>query len=290
MIEQCMQKLSARIAFRCDGCGTLFPFVSGEIMAVLRGGRSKHTRLNKENGFSVSLYDLAQGVHPLSAMEIEGYECIILTDGEADEGTIEVQDLPVSADILYTPIQRDPAGSLRVRKMIRTESGCLSEPDEGERFRVSVSGCGVTQDVPAECGKSFQRAGVNLCRAVIGSANARKTGMPRYELADGTVLIGGIYRTDGSSGADVIVSYTNNGKLETPEYVEDDQGCLVQPDGSCYAVRVHSFAFQENFMLNEQNDYCIALGLNSPRDDIRESEGENVLYSVDQANGRAAPE
>ena len=39
MIEQRTQEPSVRIrAFRCDGCGTLFPFVSGEIMAVLRGG------------------------------------------------------------------------------------------------------------------------------------------------------------------------------------------------------------------------------------------------------------
>ena len=165
MIEQRTQEPSVRIrAFRCDGCGTLFPFVSGEIMAVLRGGEeSIRLRLNKENGFSVSLYDLAQGVYSLSAMEIEGYDCIILTDGEADEGTIEVQDLPVSADILYTPIQRDPAGSLRVRKMIRTESGCLSEPDEGERFRVSVSGCGVTHTFLLNAENHFSVQLADLC-------------------------------------------------------------------------------------------------------------------------------
>ena len=44
MIEQRTQEPSVRIrAFRCDGCGTLFPFVSGEIMAVLRGGGGEHT-------------------------------------------------------------------------------------------------------------------------------------------------------------------------------------------------------------------------------------------------------
>lgn len=165
MIEQRTQEPSVRIrAFRCDGCGTLFPFVSGEIIAVLRGGEeSIRLRLNKENEFSVSLYDLAQGVYSLSAMEIEGYECIILTDGEADEGIIEVQDMPVSADILYSPIQRDPAGSLRVRKMIRTESGCLSEPDEGERFRVSVSGCGVTHTFLLNAENHFSVQLADLC-------------------------------------------------------------------------------------------------------------------------------
>ena len=288
MIEQRTQEPSVRIrAFRCDGCGTLFPFVSGEIMAVLRGGEeSIRLRLNKENGFSVSLYDLAQGVYSLSAMEIEGYDCIILTDGEADEGTIEVQDLPVSADILYTPIQRDPAGSLRVRKMIRTESGCLSEPDEGERFRVSVSGCGVTHTFLLNAENHFSVQLADLCPGCYRVSECEEDGYATsYELADGTVLIGGLIELDGSSGAEVIIvnEQRNNGKLQICKYVEDDQGCLVEPDGPCYAVRVHSFAFQETFMLNEQNDYCIALDqLPKGCYDIRESEGENVLYSVDQ--------
>ena len=51
-----------------------------------------------------------------------------------------------------------------MRKMIRTERGCLSEPDEGERFRVSVSGCGVTHTFLLNAENHFQRAQLaDLC-------------------------------------------------------------------------------------------------------------------------------
>ena len=288
LIEQRSTAPAVRVrALRSDGNGTCFPFKGEEITAILRGNtETMQLRLTEENGFSVSLYDLSEGTYSLSAVTMEGCEYVILTDGEENGGIIEVQGEQVKADIVYFPVRSDPAGSLRIRKMIRTERGCLIEPDEGERFCVCVCGCGVTHTFLLNAENHFTAQLADLCPGCYQISEQKGTGYAtEYVLADGTILIDGMLELDGCRGADVIVinEQRNNGKLQICKYVEDEQGCLSAPSGSCYAVRVHSFAFQETFMLNAKNDYCIALDqLPKGCYDIRESEGENVLYSVDQ--------
>ena len=123
LIEQRSTAPAVRVrALRSDGNGTCFPFKGEEITAILRGNtETMQLRLTEENGFSVSLYDLSEGTYSLSAVTMEGCEYVILTDGEENGGIIEVQGEQVKADIVYFPVRSDPAGSLRIRKMIRTE-------------------------------------------------------------------------------------------------------------------------------------------------------------------------
>ena len=63
-------------------------------------------------------------------------------------------------------------------------------------------------------------------------------------------------------GADVILinEAKNRRKLQICKYEEDACGNLTAPQGdACFAVRLHSFAYQEILMLKAENDYCVAL-------------------------------
>ena len=106
------------------------------------------------------------------------------------------------------------------------------------------------------------------------------------QFSDGTPVLDGCIEIGPCKGADILLvnETKRNGKLQICKYEEDENGNLTRPSNhACFAIRLHSFAYQEILMLKEENAYCVLLqDLAKGCYDIREVEGEHVLYSVDQ--------
>lgn len=246
--------------------------------------------LNEMNDFSSQFFDLPLGTYTITAHQACGYKVLYEVDGETCSECVfdlENNGLNLNIDIIYQREDMISRPSLRIRKLIKGESGCLMPPESSQSFSVSVCGCQSTHSFYLSSENCFCAELACLCPGIYQIEEQDNPDyLVSYQLSDGTPLIDGRVIVDGCEGLElwIINEHKNSGKLQICKYVEDENGNLTSPQaGECFAVRLHSFAYQEVLMLKEENDYCVALEqLPKGCYDIREVQGYHVLYSVDQ--------
>ncbi len=255
---------------------------------VQGNGFSQTINLNEMNDFSMMLYDLEEGVYQLAAHAANGYTILYEIDGETStEGIVEVGAGCRCIHILYQSNQAFHRPSFRIRKMVKGEGGCLLKPKDDDCFIVAIRGCGTTHSFYLTKENRFCVELADLCPGTYQIEEIDAEGyVSHLQYANGELIINGCVEICPCQGTDVLLvnEVKNNGKLQICKYEEDAQGNLIKPQGNaCYAIRLHSFAYQEIIMLKEDNDYCVFLQqLAKGCYDIREVGGEHVLYSVDQ--------
>lgn len=256
---------------------------------VSGSGFTQTLNLNEMNDFTMRLYDLGAGYYTVQSHSAPGYTIVYEIDGEAfEEGEVEVvEGVCRSVNILYQRNDVQSRRSLRVQKRIRGEGGCLMTPRQEDHFVITISGCGSTHSFYLSNENHFCVELADLCPGVYRIEEQETQGyVSSYQLASGEAILDGCVEITACAGADVwiINEAKNSGNLQICKYEEDAYGNLVKPQNdACFAVRLHSFAYQEILMLKAENDYCVALQqLPKGCYDIREVGGEQVLYSVDQ--------
>lgn len=244
--------------------------------------------LNEMNDFAIVLYDLTPGMYTIKAHDANGYTILYEVDGEANlSGDVAIQDECVQVDILYQKNSTFFRPSFRIRKRIKTEGGTLTMPKEADCFVVNVAGCGTAYSFYLTKENHFCAELADLCP---GCYQIKELDTKEYtstiQFSDGTPVLDGCIEIGPCKGADILLvnETKRNGKLQICKYEEDENGNLTRPSNhACFAIRLHSFAYQEILMLKEENAYCVLLqDLAKGCYDIREVEGEHVLYSVDQ--------
>lgn len=285
--------LRIRVFVMEDDCVLTTPSDCYFPIEVSGNGLVQTLNLNEMNDFSAVLYDLSEGTYTVRAHTAENYTTLYEVDGEVqDSGVVEIlENTSHSVDILYQNDASRQRRSLRVRKRIRKEGGCLMMPGEGDQFVLTISGCGSCHSFYLSKDNQFCVELADLCPGCYQIEESDAEGyVSSLQHADGERILDGCVTISEWEGADVILinEAKNSGKLQICKYEEDACGNLTAPQGdACFAVRLHSFAYQEILMLKAENDYCVALEqLPKGCYDIREIGGEQVLYSVDQGEWR----
>ena len=136
--------LRIRVFVMEDDCVLTTPSDCYFPIEVSGNGLVQTLNLNEMNDFSAVLYDLSEGTYTVRAHTAENYTTLYEVDGEVqDSGVVEIlENTSHSVDILYQNDASRQRRSLRVRKRIRKEGGCLMMPGEGDQFVLTISGCG----------------------------------------------------------------------------------------------------------------------------------------------------
>ena len=275
--------LRIRVFVMEDDCVLTTPSDCYFPIEVSGNGLVQTLNLNEMNDFSAVLYDLSEGTYTVRAHTAENYTTLYEVDGEVqDSGVVEIlENTSHSVDILYQNDASRQRRSLRVRKRIRKEGGCLMMPGEGDQFVLTISGCGSCHSFYLSMDNQFCVELADLCPGCYQIEESDAKGyVSSLQHADGERILDGCVTISEWEGADVILinEAKNSGKLQICKYEEDACGNLTAPKGdACFAVRLHSFAYQEILMLKAENDYCVALEqLPKGCYDIREIGGEQV--------------
>ena len=136
--------LRIRVFVMEDDCVLTTPSDCYFPIEVSGNGLLQTLNLNEMNDFSAVLYDLSEGTYTVRAHTAENYTTLYEVDGEVqDSGVVEIlENTSHSVDILYQNDASRQRRSLRVRKRIQKEGGCLMMPGEGDQFVLTISGCG----------------------------------------------------------------------------------------------------------------------------------------------------
>ena len=217
--------------------------------------------LNEMNDFSMTLYDLEEGIYQLKAHDASGYTVLYEIDGQTcSQGVVEVGSYCRHIDILYQSDELFHRPSFRIRKMIKGEGGCLQMPKEEDCFIVAVQGCGMTHSFYLTKDNHFCVELADLCPGTYHIEEIECQGYVSYiQYTNGEMILDGCVEIDPCEGVDILLvnELKNNGKLQVCKYEEDAQGNLIKPQEGCFAIRLHSFAYQEILMLKEENDYWV---------------------------------
>ena len=274
MDEQCVLTTPKDCYFQVELCGNNY---------------MQTINLNEMNDFSMTLYDLEEGIYQLKAHDASGYTVLYEIEGQTySQGLVEVGTCCRHINILYQSDELFHRPSFRIRKMIKGEGGCLQMPKEEDCFIVAVHGCGMTHSFYLTKENHFCVELADLCPGIYHIEEIECQGyVSHIQYVNGEMILDGCVEIDSCEGVDILLvnELKNNGKLQICKYEEDAQGNLIKPQEGCFAIRMHSFAYQEILMLKEENDYCVFLQqLAKGCYDIREVGGEHVLYSVDQGD------